>query len=173
MTEVTNVNCSVYNQNQRRHHLVTSCNYIGTIVPIPQALVIRSLLFYLFLIVATLFLFNRLFIVLSGVSAWAPLFALTGCEIRLRNLRIASRFWKTANQNYHFSRKLIIFSWLLNFWIFGEILNCFTCFAPCLIVPTNYIFQKGRLLKRNCLHKVKQKAFFNINVNVERSPRNI
>ena len=54
-----------------RHH------YIGTIVPTWQALVIRSLLeFYLLLIVATLFLLNRIFITLLCVSVWAPLLAL-------------------------------------------------------------------------------------------------
>ena len=40
--------------------------YIGTIAPVQQALVIRSLLeFYLILIVATLFLLNGLSIILS------------------------------------------------------------------------------------------------------------
>ena len=31
---------------------------------------------------------------------------LAGCSLRLYNSRIASRFWKVASRNYHFSRKL-------------------------------------------------------------------
>ena len=49
---------------------------LNLIVPIRQALVTRSLLeFCLLLIVAALFLLNGIFIILSCVNVWVPLFA--------------------------------------------------------------------------------------------------
>lgn len=82
-----------------------------------------------------------------------------GWEIRLRNSRIASSFWKTLNQNYHFSRKLQInFFWRLDIFFFRIAL-----LTPSTAVPTNHTFHKGRLLKRHCYLKLKlskAKSFF-------------
>ena len=48
-----------------------------TITPFLQGLVLRTLLkFYLFLIVATLFLMNEFFVILSYVTVWAPQFTI-------------------------------------------------------------------------------------------------
>ena len=65
---VYKLQCGLYNESyygecvEQEHH-------IGTIIPIRQALVIRSLFeFYLFLVVATSSLFNELFIILPNAK---------------------------------------------------------------------------------------------------------
>ena len=71
---------------------------------------------------------------MHGVPNKALQFA--NCESFLENCKSKLPFfWEIANQLF-----------LMFFFFFP---NCFTCFAHYCNVSTNYIFQKGKLLKRN------------------------
>ena len=107
------------------------------------------------------FLYNLLMIIEDHIFSY--LTQKTACQIIFSQLFVLHRFIAS-----HSFCDLIFF----NYDLFSHIRTFLKKFKPPvnyypLSTFTNYAYQTGRLLKRNCQHKVKQKAFFTSNVIVE------
>ena len=96
------------------------------------------------------------------------------CEIRFRESRIASCFWKTANRYYHFSRKLQINFGTLCIKGLNISSSKLLYFLGALLYCTYELYiSKRKNIKTKLITRSKAKSFFSNNVNVEGSPKNI